>query len=384
MASVNTGFWQGKRVFLTGHTGFKGSWLGAWLTRLGAHVTGFSLAPETTPSHFGLLPKEYESLEGDICDLEALGGALRKANPDVVFHMAAQSLVRTSYADPVGTYATNVLGTLHVLESIRHAPSVRAALMVTSDKCYENRETLKPYVESDPIGGHDPYSSSKGCAEILTSSMRRSFFAGSPCLIASVRAGNVIGGGDWATDRLIPDCIRAWTRHERVRIRNPRAVRPWQHVLDPLSGYLQLAEALFAGRTAFAKGWNFGPTLESAWPVEKIVGAVKTRLPAFDFIIEPSKEHEAKLLTLDSGQARRELGWKARWEIETALEKTLDWYAAYRESGELLTDQQIREHMTESSVVRARPAQWAYPGASSGATVDRGGSGAIAASSSRE
>ncbi len=355
MANVSPRFWQGKAVFLTGHTGFKGSWMGAWLTRLGAQVTGFALAPETRPSHFALLPNEYENLEGDIRDLAALSTALRRTKPHVVIHMAAQSLVRASYADPVGTYTTNVIGTLNVLESLRHVPSVRAALVVTSDKCYENRETMKPYVEGDPIGGHDPYSSSKGCAEILTSSMRRSFFSGSPCLIATVRAGNVIGGGDWATDRLIPDCIRAWTTRDPVRIRNPHAIRPWQHVLDPLSGYLQLAEALYAGRRAFAKGWNFGPNLESAWPVEKVVGAVKQRLPAFNFIVEPSNEHEANLLTLDSGQAQRELGWKPRWPIETALEKTLEWYAAHRESGELLTDKQIREHMTEFPATTARP-----------------------------
>jgi CDP-glucose 4,6-dehydratase len=347
MANVNPRFWQGKRVFLTGHTGFKGSWMGAWLTRLGANVTGFSLAPETTPSHFALLPKEYQSIQGDVRDLEALKGALRWTAPEIVFHMAAQSLVRASYADPVGTYATNVMGTLHVLDSIRQVPSVRVALIVTSDKCYENRETMTPYVERDPIGGHDPYSSSKGCAEILTSSMRRSFFTDSSCLIASVRAGNVIGGGDWATDRLIPDCIRAWTARDLARIRNPRAVRPWQHVLDPLSGYLRLAEALFAGRRAFSKGWNFGPPLNSAWPVEKIVGAVKEKLPAFDFIVEPSSEHEANFLTLDSGQAQRELGWTPRWQIETALEKTLEWYAAHRDSGELLTNKQIREYVTE-------------------------------------
>jgi len=359
MTGVNPEFWQGKRVFLTGHTGFKGSWMGAWLTRLGAQVTGFSLAPETTPSHFALLPKEYESLEGDIRDLEALKSSLGRTKPDIVLHLAAQSLVRASYADPVGTYASNVMGTLHMLEAIRHAPSVRAALIVTSDKCYENRETMKPYVEGDLIGGRDPYSSSKGCAEILTSSMRRSFFSDSPCLIATVRAGNVIGGGDWAVDRLIPDCIRAWINREPVRIRNPRAIRPWQHVLDPLSGYLQLAEALFAGRSAFAIGWNFGPTLESAWPVEKIVDAVKTRLPGFDFFVEPSGEHEAKLLTLDSEQARRELGWRPRWEIETALEKTLEWYAAHQASGELLTDRQIQDHATEITATSLRHSQLA-------------------------
>lgn len=324
--------------------------MGAWLTRLGASVTGFSLAPETDPSHFSLLPKEYESLEGDIRDLETLSAALHRARPHVVIHMAAQSLVRASYADPVGTYAINVIGTLNLLESIRHVPSVRVALVVTSDKCYENRETMTPYVETDPVGGHDPYSSSKACAEILTSSVRRSFFSDSPCLIATARAGNVIGGGDWATDRLIPDCIRAWTRRDLVRIRNPRAIRPWQHVLDPLSGYLQLAEALFAGRRAFAKGWNFGPPLESAWPVEKIVDALKARLPRFNFIVELSKEHEASLLTLDSGQAQCELGWKPRWEIETALDKTLTWYATYRDSGELLTGRQIEEHMTDCAV----------------------------------
>ncbi len=364
MAGVNPKFWQGKRVFLTGHTGFKGSWLGAWLTSLGAHVTGFALAPNTNPSHYALLPKEYESFEGDIRDLEVLSSALRLAHPDIVLHLAAQSLVRASYVDPTGTYATNVMGTLHVIESIRQTPSVRAAVIVTSDKCYENRETMRPYVESDPMGGHDPYSSSKACAEILTSSMRRSFFSDSPCLIASVRAGNVIGGGDWTEDALIPDCIRAWTSGEPVRIRSPRAIRPWQHVLDALAGYLQLTEALFAGQSAFAKGWNFGPTLDSAWPVEQIVGAVKARLPAFDFVIEPSKEHEANLLTLDSEQARRELGWRPLWGIETTLEKTLEWYAAHRDSGELLTDRQIREHMTGRSMPNAtlQPAQRAVFG----------------------
>lgn len=345
MAGVDPKFWEGKRVFLTGHTGFKGSWMGAWLTRLGSQVTGFALAPATTPSHFALLPKEYESIEGDIRDFEALSSALRRAHPDIVLHLAAQSLVRASYVDPVGTYATNVMGTLHVLEAVRQAPPVRAVLIVTSDKCYENRETMKPYAESDPMGGHDPYSSSKGCAEILTSSMRRSFFSDSPCLVASARAGNVIGGGDWTADALIPDCIRAWTNGEPVRIRNPHAIRPWQHVLDALSGYLQLTEALFAGRSAFAKGWNFGPTLDSAWPVERVVGTIKAQLPAFDFFVERSTEHEAKLLTLDSGQARQELGWRPRWGIEMALDKTLEWYTAYQNSGELLTGKQIREHM---------------------------------------
>jgi CDP-glucose 4,6-dehydratase len=347
MAGVNPEFWQGKKVFLTGHTGFKGSWMGAWLTRLGARVTGFSLDPETTPNHFTLLPKEYESIQGDIRDLAGLKGAMRRANPDIVLHMAAQSLVRQSYADPVGTYATNVMGTLHVLESIRQTPSARAALIVTSDKCYENHEALTPYVESDPIGGHDPYSSSKGCAEILTSSMRRSFFSNSNCLIASVRAGNVIGGGDWAVDRLIPDCIRAWSKKEPARIRNPSAIRPWQHVLDPLSGYLRLTEELSAGQRAFAKAWNFGPAIESAWPVERVVGALKARLPGFDFFVEGAKEHEANLLTLDSEQASRELGWQPRWGIETALEKTLEWYTCHHDSGALLTERQIQQHMAD-------------------------------------
>ena len=217
MTGVNPKFWRDKKVFLTGHTGFKGSWMGAWLARLGARVTGFSLAPETTPSHFALLPKEYESLEGDLRDLEAVSGALRRANPDVVVHMAAQSLVRASYADPVGTYATNVMGTLHLLESIRRTPSVRVALIVTSDKCYENRETMKPYVENDPIGGYDPYSSSKGCAEILTSSMRRSFFrirhVSLPRCAPAMSSAAGLGGGS-----SIPDCIRAWTNREPVRI----------------------------------------------------------------------------------------------------------------------------------------------------------------------
>src|SRR5579871_654591 len=347
-SGVNPRFWRGKRVFLTGHTGFKGSWMGASLTRLGARVTGFSLPPHTRPSHFALLPKEYESLEGDIRDFEALRDALRSTNPDMIIHMAARTLVCASYADPVGTYATNVMGTLHVLEAIRQAPSVRAALIVTSDKCYENRETIRPYVESDPFGGHDPYSSSEGCAEILTSSMRRSFFSNSNCRIASARAGSIIGGGDWAAGRLIPDCMRAWLKREPVRIRRPRAIRPWQHVLDPLSGYLQLMQTLFAGPRIFAKGWNFGPTLDSAWPVERVVDAVKARLPGFDFYVEPSSEHEDNVLTLDSEKARRELSWRPRWGIETALEKTLEWYTTYQDTGALLTDQQIQEHMTGS------------------------------------
>ena len=259
--NVDPGFWAGKRVFLTGHTGFKGSWLSLWLQTMGAKVTGFALAPPTSPSLFeaARVADGMTSIIGDIRDAAALKDALVAADSEIVLHMAAQPLVRASYDDPVGTYATNVMGTVHLLEAVRAAASVRACVVVTTDKCYENREWAWGYREDEPMGGFDPYSNSKGCSELVTSAYRRSFFQHSGIALGSARAGNVIGGGDWAADRLVPDILRAFEQNKPVVIRNPNATRPWQHVLEPLSGYLVLAERLYNDGQAFAEGWNFGP-----------------------------------------------------------------------------------------------------------------------------
>ena len=274
-------FWRGKRVLITGHTGFKGSWLSLWLQAFGAKVAGLSLAPTAKPNLFEVanVAGEAESRFADIRDLAGLAAAIERLNPEIVFHLAAQSLVRASYADPVETYTTNVIGTMNVLEAIRRNGKVRACIIVTSDKCYENREWHWPYREIDPMGGHDPYSSSKACAELVTAAYRASYFdpTGAACAIASVRAGNVIGGGDWSTDRLLPDLIRAIDRGERLVLRNPNSVRPWQHVLDPLSGYLMLAERLWDDGAKYAGAWNFGPSPTDVrsvlWIVERFVAA---------------------------------------------------------------------------------------------------------------
>ena len=270
---MNPSFWKSRKVFLTGHTGFKGSWLALWLLSMGAEVCGYALDPPTDPSLYRLLDldRQLKSIRGDVRDLAALQSAMRDFQPEIVIHMAAQPLVRLSYQSPVETYAVNVLGTVHLLEAVRNTPSVRSVVVVTSDKCYENQEWHWPYREHEPMGGHDPYSSSKGCAELVTAAYRRSFFhsngrAGHPVAVASARAGNVIGGGDWALDRLVPDIMRAWAPSEPVIIRNPEAVRPWQHVLEPLAGYLALAERLFADGAAFAEAWNFGPADSDARP----------------------------------------------------------------------------------------------------------------------
>jgi len=269
--------WQGKRVFITGHTGFKGGWLSIWLARHGAHVRGYALDPLTEPNFFGVasVSSVVEDVRGDIRDFGRLESSMVEFRPDVVFHLAAQPLVRASYADPLGTYGTNVMGTAHVLEAVRKTSSVRAAVCITTDKCYRNDEEHRPYKETDPLGGHDPYSSSKACAEIVTAAYRSSFFStdniqGYPVAVATARAGNVIGGGDWAEDRLIPDLMRAFLEKRPVTVRNPRATRPWQHVLDPLSGYMLLAERLLDGRLEFASAYNFGPAGDELWTVEHI------------------------------------------------------------------------------------------------------------------
>jgi len=347
-------FWTKKRVFLTGNTGFKGSWLTLLLQQLGAEVIGYALAPPTTPSLFESAKIRGDSrwIEGDVRDLELLTKSLKEAKPDVVIHMAAQALVRESYLDPVGTYATNVMGTVNVLEAIRNADSVQVTVVVTSDKCYENREWPWGYRENEAMGGVDPYSNSKGCAELVTSAYRASFFnkskSGHRAAIASARAGNVIGGGDWAADRLVPDIIRAILKGEAVKIRNPHSIRPWQHVLEPLSGYLRLAEALWTDGTKFEGGWNFGPADEDAQPVSHLVEKIATLWgPSARWEFDEDKHpHEAHYLKLDCSKARMSLGWRPRMRLDEALASLVEWYRGYRDQVDLrkLTDQQIHEY----------------------------------------
>jgi len=341
---VNPGFWSGRRVFVTGHTGFKGSWLALWLADLGAQVTGYALQPPTTPSLFELahVNEAVNSLEADVRDLDRLQRAVSDTQPDVVFHLAAQSLVRESYEEPVATYSTNVMGTVNLLEAVRRAPSVRVAVVVTSDKCYENREHAHGYREGEPMGGYDPYSSSKGCAELVTAAYRRSFLArrehGREAIaVASARAGNVIGGGDWARDRLVPDVLQAFAHGRPARIRSPHAVRPWQHVLEPVAGYLTLAEALWRDRDAFAGAWNFGPRDGDTRPVSWIVERLKERWGAgatWQIDVAP-QPHEAGYLSLDCSKARDRLEWRPKLALETALEWIVEWHRAYLDRGDL-------------------------------------------------
>ncbi len=337
---MNPRFWFGKRVLITGHTGFKGSWLSLWLQRAGATLLGYGLPPADGPSLFKLasVGSGMESVYADIRDLDTLQAAVEDFEPEIVLHLAAQPLVRVSYADPVTTYSVNVLGTVHVLEAVRRTRSCRVVVNITSDKCYENTERQWAYREGDPLGGHDPYSSSKGCAELVTSAYRRSFFqaqSGRCVAIASARAGNVIGGGDFAQDRLVPDVMMAIQRHTRPCIRYPDAIRPWQHVLEPLSGYLLLAERLWDDPQRFSQSWNFGPAAADArsvrWIVDTLSDLYGTRMQwEVDAGVKP---HEAGLLMLDSSKARAALGWQPRWTLERALRSVVHWHQAY-ERGE--------------------------------------------------
>jgi CDP-glucose 4,6-dehydratase len=331
-------FWSGRRVLITGHTGFKGAWLSLWLASLGAEVAGYSVGVPTQPSLHELarVGELVEHIEGDVRDAERLAEAVARVRPEVVIHMAAQPLVRASFADPVTTYATNVMGTVHLLEAVRRTPEVRAAVVVTSDKCYENGEWVWGYREGEPMGGHDPYSSSKGAAELVTAAYRASFFdSADAAAVASGRAGNVIGGGDWGEDRLIPDVFRAALADEPIRIRNPDSVRPWQHVLNPLSGYLRLAERLWDDREA-AQGWNFGPADADARPVRWIVDRVSELWgePLRREIDPGPHPHEAHWLKLDSSLARARLDWAPGWDLAGGLERTVAWYRAYREGAD--------------------------------------------------
>jgi CDP-glucose 4,6-dehydratase len=336
--AMNPAFWSSKNVFLTGHTGFKGSWLSLWLQQLGAKVTGYALQAPTKPNLFeeAGVAQGMTSIIGDIRDGANLTTAMRESTPDIVIHMAAQPLVRRSYLDPVETYSTNVMGTVYLLEAVRQTPSVRAVLNVTSDKCYDNREWMWGYRENESMGGFDPYSNSKGCAELVTSAYRNSFF--NPVkyddhrvALASARAGNVIGGGDWAEDRLIPDILRAVSSGQPVVIRNPDAIRPWQHVLEPLSGYLSLAQKLFEDGIAYAEAWNFGPAEEDARPVRWIVEHFTGQWGEgaswrFDQADQP---HEAHYLKLDCSKARMRLEWQPRWHLARALEMIVAWQRAW-------------------------------------------------------
>lgn len=340
----NKRFWQGKRVFITGHTGFKGSWLCMWLHALGAKIIGYALKPPTTPNLFELCNVDsfITSIIGDVRDYEKLKHALYQGQPDIVIHMAAQPLVRHSYDYPIKTYEINVMGTVHLFEAIRHMSSVKAVVNVTTDKCYENKEWAWGYRENEPMGGYDPYSNSKGCSELVTSAYRNSFFNSSDyykhgVAIATARAGNVIGGGDWALDRLIPDFIRALENNSKIKIRNPQAIRPWQHVLEPLSGYLILAEKLYTDGSAYSEGWNFGPDDSDAKTVEWIVQELCTLWGEganyeFDADIHP---HEANYLKLDCSKAKNLLGWYPRWNLSFALKQITEWVRCYQEGQDM-------------------------------------------------
>lgn len=344
--AMNPDFWRDKTVFMTGHTGFKGSWLSLWLQSLGAHVVGYALAPPTEPNLFNLakVSDQMVSLLGDIRDLDQMVAAVNQHQPDIVIHMAAQPLVRYSYAHPVETYATNVMGTVHVLEAVRQTRSVKVAINITTDKCYENREWVWGYRESDPMGGYDPYSSSKGCSELVTAAYRSAYFNPSDfsrhgLALASARAGNVIGGGDWGVDRLVPDIMHALLHGNTVAIRNPDATRPWQHVLEPLSGYLLLAQRLWEDGPAYAEGWNFGPNDEDARPVAWIAdyltrqwGANAAWQTAGEAHAQP---HEAHYLKLDCSKARAKLQWRPRWQLEDALSRIVDWYRGYQRQADM-------------------------------------------------
>ena len=349
---VRPSFWSGKRVLLTGHTGFKGAWLSIWLHQMGAKVHGVSLPPEQ-PSLFtqgkidGLLQNEFL----DIRETEKVAHTFKKSDPEIVIHMAAQSLVGKSYREPINTFATNVMGTANVLEAAKNTPSAKACVIITTDKCYQDNKKGIPHIETDPLGGFDPYSSSKACAELVTQSYTDSFFRESKSLYcASARAGNVIGGGDWAENRLIPDVIRSWMANKEVVLRSPGGVRPWQHVLEPLSGYLKLAQELYAGNETAVGAWNFSPVDASHRPALWIVEQLKARLPAAQFNIQCETQkgfHETHVLKLDSSKSQKQLNWHPKWPIEQTLDKVCDWYVASREKADVV--QTCRKQIEEYS-----------------------------------
>jgi CDP-glucose 4,6-dehydratase len=346
---ISQNFWKGKRVFLTGHTGFKGSWTALWLHSLGAIVKGYALSPPTDPSLFNeaKIDSIIDSKIGDIRDQDTLYECMTTFNPDILIHMAAQPLVRYSYDAPIETYEVNVIGTAKVLEVARSCANLKAIVNITTDKCYENDERSEGYKESDPMGGHDPYSSSKGCAELVASAYRRSFLQDQGIGLASVRAGNVIGGGDWANDRLIPDILRSFEKNESVVIRNPKAARPWQHVLEPLSGYLVLAQRLYENQEDYAEGWNFGPNEKDVKSVDWILDKMITKWPNSSWELDQnSNPHEAGFLKLDILKAKSKLGWQPVWELTQALEKIIIWHKSWlnKEDMQAICLSEIKEY----------------------------------------
>jgi len=363
MHTLFGGIYTGKTVLVTGHTGFKGSWLSVWLHQMGAKVIGYSLEAPTNPSHLELLNLDIISVIGDIRNLDRLNETFETYKPDIVFHLAAQALVRLSYENPIETYETNVIGTLKVFEACRkHA--VKAIVNITSDKAYENKEWLWGYRENDPLGGYDPYSSSKGCAELLTSSYRNSYFNpheykhSHTTLLASCRAGNVIGGGDWASDRLMSDIMVSVSQGKKVSIRNPHATRPWQHVLEPLSGYLSIGQKLLEEKGEFGEAWNFGPSDEGSITVEEVVQNVKKHWDKIDYEInrDPNQLHEANLLKLDCSKAHSRLQWKEVWDSQTTFEKTVTWYKIFYEKNKLLTSEDLQRYISDA---KAKGLSWA-------------------------
>ena len=329
MNSISPSFWHSKKVLVTGHTGFKGSWLSLWLQTMGADLCGIALPPPTEPSLFAQA-KVADGMRhqlADVRDFEKIEKIFQSFQPDIVLHLAAQPLVRESYKAPIETYSTNVMGTVHVLEASRRTKSVRAVINVTTDKCYENREWVWGYRENEPIGGHDPYSSSKGCSELVSAAYRKSFFEDADIQVATARAGNVIGGGDWARDRLIPDIIKSIQENIPTKIRNPNAIRPWQHVLEPLSGYLLLAEGLYNKKDGMSGAWNFGPRDEDAQNVQWVANELSKKMGQSPIFLPDPKNHphEANFLKLDISKAKNKLGWEPRWSLNTALDSTVDW-----------------------------------------------------------
>ncbi|UDJ84208.1 CDP-glucose 4,6-dehydratase [Kosakonia oryzae] len=356
---IDASFWKGKRVFITGHTGFKGSWLTLWLQSMGAVLKGYSLNPPTEPSLYesAAVDDLIDSTIGDIRNFDQLHAAISDFRPEIVFHMAAQPLVRLSYDEPIETYSTNVMGTVHLLEAVKRVGGVKAIVNITSDKCYENREWVWGYREHEAMGGYDPYSNSKGCAELVASAYRNSFFnekdyAKHGVALASVRAGNVIGGGDWAKDRLIPDILRSFENNQTVIIRNPHAIRPWQHVLEPLSGYITIAQRLYEEGPAFAEGWNFGPREDDAMPVQFIVETmVKIWGDDAAWLLDGNEHpHEAHYLKLDCSKARMRLGWQPRWNLVETLERIVKWHKAWIAGEDMLarSRNEISEYMNTS------------------------------------
>lgn len=362
MQTLFNSVYKGKTVLVTGHTGFKGSWLALWLKEMGANVIGYSLPAPTEPNHLALLNLDIVSITGDIRDTEKLNQVFESYKPDIVFHLAAQPLVRLSYEDPIGTYETNVMGTLKVFETCR-AHKVKAIVNITSDKAYENKEWIWGYRENDPMGGYDPYSSSKGCAELLASSYRNSYFNPDQfkkthrTLLASCRAGNVIGGGDWAKDRLMTDIMVSVSQSKKVTIRNPHATRPWQHVLEPLSGYLHIGQKLLEEKVAFADGWNFGPSDEGSITVEQVVKNVKKEWDKIDYEIniDTNQPHEANLLKLDCSKAHILLKWKDVWDSNTTFTKTVQWYKNFYENNLVLTHKDLESYVADA---KAQKIEW--------------------------